>query len=65
MSRYSIIRHERGEWLVLDNKGPWPKTICVCSGGQAPFNAEHIREALEAHHQGLYDRVLGDTQLKL
>ena len=58
MPRYSTIRHENRNWLVIDNKNTAPKVVCTCSGYEAPFNADHIREALEAYHQSLMDAVL-------
>jgi hypothetical protein len=59
--RYSVTRHEDGSWLVIDSKGGWPKTIATCKGNDAPFNAERICQALEAHIREIETWAMGNA----
>lgn len=58
MPRYVELRKER-EWLVVDTKSMPFRVLCVCSGYDAPFNAQLIIEALEGHHNHLYSKFIG------
>ena len=54
--RYREVVTENREWLILDTKGYPHRTICKCTGYDAPLNAEFICDALEAYHRELQDK---------
>jgi hypothetical protein len=50
MTRYTTVRHENGDWLVIDTphtRNATPKVLCTCRGANGVFNAERIATALE------------------
>ena len=52
--RYSILRGENREWMVIDSFNQ--SVVCKCAGFSAPLTADYVCAALEAYHTHLYEK---------
>jgi hypothetical protein len=55
MSRYIEIVGQHRERYVVDMRSG--NVLCKCEGFNGPTHSALIREALNAHHQELYDAL--------